>query len=813
MELDQAIRHALNGDALLFIGSGFSVGAKPETGDEFLSSRQLARHLYKLAGDETDDDQLNYAADAFEAEHGPEALLEVIKKTCTASSISELHKKIPNIPWKAIFTTNYDDILERAYEACGKTLHPITPKFDTNAFTTLTPSCVHVNGYAPTATVDDIRSDLKLTNASYFAEALKDSHWGFLFRRSMQNAKSIIFIGYSMYDIDIQRIVHQTSSNFDKTIFVDKIGLTDREISRSIQSKFGKIFPIGLEGFIQSLAEIENSYIPIDRSHQFFYLEEVKPSTENSEIRDDDIFDLLFNGATDRVKISQCLTNENSKPYFLQRSAHKAVLEAVGHGERNFIVHSDMANGKSAFLNGIACEFANRGMRVFWMDRDGDDTQDDFDNLLLIEEPSAVFFENILRFKDDVKYLSLKRKDNLVIIGSVKSIFYENSTDKFNDLLNSKSHFEVDLDSLDQDEAKQFCDLFSTYKFWGERDALPDHEKINFIKYDCRASLGSVLLEIIKSPEIHKRFSALFALLESDEAASEIITIASILTLINFEISDYLILELTESNYIYKSGFKSNEQVRELLDTKNGRIIPKSSILAKFALTNHMDSRKLIDRIINVATRAHDRSGYSGTDSLFFDIYKSLVNFSVLQSMLPEKGKRDALIRFYENTKNLDAAKNHPHFWLQYAIARLAYDGPDDLTKAKFFLDTAYARAKNMGGRYHTDHMDNVKARYLMKYGMQAPERDVVMASFRQAHMILLRQANNERNERPFRVARLYAQLVDRKGHLLGEGDFAEVRDAARRLVDAAAKTRAKGRAYVEVMTSVRELKSLFETS
>ncbi len=338
---------------------------------------------------------------------------------------------------------------------------------------------------------------------------------------------------------------------------------------------------------------------------------------------------------------------------------------------------------------------------------------------------------------------------------------------------------------------------------------MPDHEKANFFKYDCRSSLGSALLEIIKSPHIQKRFQGLFDLIESDESSSEVITTASILTLINFEVSDYLILELTGSNHIYKSGFKSNETVRELLDTKNGKIIPKSSVLAKFSLTNHLDSKKLVDRIIRIATRAHDRRGSSGLDALFFDIYKSLVNYSVLQSMLPEKGKRDSLIRFYENTKNLDAAKNHPHFWLQYAIARLAYDGPDDLVKAKLFLDTAYAQAKKMGDRYHTNHMDNVKARYLMKSGIQSQDVDLIMSNFRAAHLILLRQANNEKNERPFRVARLYAHLVDKRGSLLSESHLAEIRSSSKQMIEAAAKTRTKGRANAEVHNAVKELELL----
>lgn len=813
MDLDQAIKHALDGDALLFLGSGFSVGAKPTLGDHFLSGRLLARHLYKLAGDETNDDQLNYAADAYQSEHGPEALLETIKGVCTASEISELHKKIPSVPWKSIFTTNYDDILERAFQSNGVKLHPITPKFDTTDFTKLKPSCVHINGYAPTATVDDIGKDLKLTNASYLAEALEGSRWGFLFRKALQNARSVIFIGYSMYDIDIQRIVHSTPGNYDKTIFIDRSDISEKEINRSIQSKFGKVYPIGLDGFISTLEDLRQNYLPIDRSQQFFYLEEMKSQIGNVDIRDDDIFDLLFKGIADSNKISECLSTEESKPYFLRRSAHDVVFQAAVDGERNFIVHSDMANGKSAFLNGLACQFLNSGMRVFWMDRDGEDTHDDFDNLLSVKEPTVVFFENILRFKDDVKYISLKRNNNLTIVGSVKSVFYDNRTDDFNELFSTDSHFEVDLDNLDAVEIKKFCDLFSTYKFWGERDALPDHEKANFFTYECRGSLGSALLEIIKSPQIQQIFSELFSLLEHDEASSEIITTASVLTLINFDVSDYLILELTESNHIYKTDFKSNESVRELLDTKNGKILPKSSVIAKFALTNHLDSKKLVDRIIKNATRAHDRRGTSGLDSLFFDIYKSLVNYSVLQSMLPEKGKRDALIRFYENTKNLDAAKNHPHFWLQYAIARLAYDDPDDLVKAKLFLDTAYAQAKKMGDRYHTNHMDNVKARYLMKSEIQSQERDMIMTDFRAAHMILLRQANNERNERPFRVARLYAQLLDRKSSLLSDIDVNEIRDSARKLVEAAKKTRTKGRANAEVLNAVRELISIAETS
>ena len=39
MDLSDAIRHALDGNALLFTGAGFSQGAKPTGSDKFLNGR------------------------------------------------------------------------------------------------------------------------------------------------------------------------------------------------------------------------------------------------------------------------------------------------------------------------------------------------------------------------------------------------------------------------------------------------------------------------------------------------------------------------------------------------------------------------------------------------------------------------------------------------------------------------------------------------------------------------------------------------------------------------------------------------------
>jgi len=140
-----------------------------------------------------------------------------------------------------------------------------------------------------------------------------------------------------------------------------------------------------------------------------------------------------------------------------------------------------------------------------------------------------------------------------------------------------------------------------------------------------------------------------------------------------------------------------------------------------------------------------------------------MVNYGVLQAMLPEKGKREAVIRFYEKIQNLPLAQNHPHFSLQYAIARLSYDESDDLEVAKRFLDSAYVRAKKRSDYSHTRHMDNVKARYLIKHSITLSDINEAMKELVEAHEILIKQIRTEKSDAPYKVAQNYLSFYNNK--------------------------------------------------
>ncbi|HDR1508353.1 TPA: hypothetical protein QB443_002170, partial [Pasteurella multocida] len=89
--------------------------------------------------------------------------------------------------------------------------------------------------------------------------------------------------------------------------------------------------------------------------------------------------------------------------------------------------------------------------------------------------------------------------------------------------------------------------------------------------------------------------------------------------------------------------------------------------------------------------------------------------------MLPDKEKRKNIIRFYESLRVLDKERDNPHFWLQYAIARLAYAESEvkpHLELAKQYLDTGMLLARKLTN-YKTFDLETQLSRY---YFMAAKE-------------------------------------------------------------------------------------------
>ena len=112
MKLNEAIECALNGEAILFLGSGASKGAINMNDEEFPLGVELSHRLY----DGVDD--LQQAAELFiddqneQNKNGKLVLIDFLKKEFGCKRPSKEQNFISQIPWGRMYTTNYDDIIE-----------------------------------------------------------------------------------------------------------------------------------------------------------------------------------------------------------------------------------------------------------------------------------------------------------------------------------------------------------------------------------------------------------------------------------------------------------------------------------------------------------------------------------------------------------------------------------------------------------------------------------------------------------------------------------------------------------------------------
>lgn len=128
MEIREAIIHALDGDAILFIGSGFSLGAINEGNKKIETATPLAHKLLAECDFEEKDftNDLGIASRIYQSAKSEIDLIEFLRKEYTAIDVTPEQEIIAQINWQRIYTTNYDNVFELACEKNKKKIQSVT---------------------------------------------------------------------------------------------------------------------------------------------------------------------------------------------------------------------------------------------------------------------------------------------------------------------------------------------------------------------------------------------------------------------------------------------------------------------------------------------------------------------------------------------------------------------------------------------------------------------------------------------------------------------------------------------------------------
>lgn len=186
--------------AVLFLGAGASKGAKDKSGKEIPDGSQLALILSeKLLGREYKSDKFTKVYSLACSSKGVRDVQKEIYDQLHGFKPAPHHLLIPTFPWAGLLTTNYDLVVERAYEAALsplQTLRTFAADKDGVADTLEGRDVLYVKLHGCLTRHGDTEPPL-VASTDQLIDSLEGRNGQFTTFLEWAKTKTIIFVGYA----------------------------------------------------------------------------------------------------------------------------------------------------------------------------------------------------------------------------------------------------------------------------------------------------------------------------------------------------------------------------------------------------------------------------------------------------------------------------------------------------------------------------------------------------------------------------------------------------------------------------------------
>lgn len=753
MEIDEAINHILEGQSIIFVGTGFSMGADSTVG-KIPTASELTKILDKETGNDSNGD-LGEAANFYIEEKGAYQIIPLLEDNFTCKQTTPAQDTISGQNWLRVYTTNYDDIVEIGGRKAGRHRRSVTLADKLHDFKDLRNIVVHLNGCITNLTPETLNDEFKLTNASYLTQDFRNSEWISLFSYDLKDAKSIFFVGFSMkYDLDIKRIVSSEAYK-EKCFFI----VAEHETRQNIRQleNFGAVLPIGTNRFAEMINERSKKFVmpATSMSPVLLCFNHYGNTYTRSELKDTDVLNLYLRGVVSKNLIYYSIKEPDNYPYYIYRDKLDKVIQLIENGTSRFVFHSDLGNGKTFFIIGLSLKLSTLGYSVFEFKRDEVSLGREIEQICSIKDKKVVIIlENYSSYKDVINLLKLKIRDQILIF-TERSVKNDMAIDALsNDF--GKIH-EIDLNVLTDGEIERTIKVMDEYGLWGSYSTLRDNQKRERIIQNYHRNLCPILLDVISSPTIIGRYKQEVDKFKKSSSIYEILVMILVSKYLDLNL-DVDMLAVAINDDLYENyTLKRNSVLKEFVDFSSLEINVRSSIFSEALLKNVIDPAV----IGKVLTKAFKRINVHRQEAKYKRILMSLLSSANLIRLISRKNENNqsVLIEFFEQIRGCEFCKRNPHYWLQYAIIKL--NEPDYEVADRYFKN-AYAYAKIMPN-FDTYQIDNHFARYLLENSTYSIDDPDYMDTIEKVQNILT-EPNHLKSTKyyPFRVAQNYLPFYEK---------------------------------------------------
>lgn len=679
-------------DCVLVLGAGFStastnrLGQAPPTGEGL--RRQLLGRLRLPNSGET----LTSVADYAISQLGDSAMWDILAENFEIEKLSESQKKILKCDWKRIYTTNYDDSVERF----DKSRHSFGVD-DFKAGKIPAGSVVHLHGSISNAHNGRVDTELVLSESSYVRQRLQESGWWDQFALDLRNAQRVFFVGYRAHDEAVLLPLLEDPAQKSKRFFVLR-GEQD-PIAASRINRVGHLVDWGLDGFAQKLPELvkeEKRPSHPNELRGFYFTDLDKDSKTVIEPTTEDQYNLVVKGVHSEKLLRSSL---GRAAYMADRDSQLGKLQKAIGSERVVLLTSRRGNGKTLFSEIAKIHLSRQGKKCFSIREDAPYTQASLDYLRELGEDVIVFaseYDSLIRNRDLITSLPKAK-----FVSEMNTSLFELRSYE----LPQKIHHNftrIDLDKLESADRIQLLRVFEATGLAGGSDFRP------LLSKSKKSDMRDIIMHLFAQSDVANRVNeTVKPLLENDRQTLLLTAMTCCAKCAGVSMSSHGLAEILNKDPFATLGLvaQSADQMlysADVFNTQNGHFEPHSYFLATH-IVRQIDPQvgfEAVSKLVSyAATVRHTKRIRSdiGTDER--SIISAMSRFSFLKEMWGECSNFEGLAGdFYEKLRNDEFVSREPLFWLQYAIfnSSLEDSNGSKLNTAIALLNTAYEKAATL---------------------------------------------------------------------------------------------------------------------
>ncbi|WAC28323.1 SIR2 family protein [Ancylobacter sp. SL191] len=693
------------------------------------------------------------------------SLINLIHDNFHCRTITDAQKIIIGQPWYRIYTTNYDNVIEICCNNIGKkyTNKVISEKVEPPSLEVT--QIVHVYGHVTSLSPEAFKSQFLLTESQRDASPfLRGGHWFNRFNDDILSADNVYFIGFSLRDVDIRRLLGSLPPLcFKKIFFIESDNMTGPVQNRL--ARFGNISKIGTDGFAKLLGQIQlkRSYdgsieCPSDLKELRF---DVKDKAEISAV---DIDRLLVGGLLKADKLSRNDIDGGVGSYTIARAKEKLSRACNFSDTAPVVIHSSVGNGKTIFIWQIAFAHALGGFRIFELLGEPEDVSNIISFINNSTDNYLIIAEDISRYNRIISQILDLSKKNIRLITSARSSLFETSRHVIDERLGKRRFVEIDLNLVSNSEIINIVKYLEVNGLLGSKAELTSDGKKKFIENECKGQMRDVVLSLYEGGALHDRVeNYLNGLRNIPKDIFDLTVLGALLTVAGFSRFSKLHVATELSNF---SG--SYERIRDAYAVGNlqdiirieaGEILFGSPALAQFVLSNSVG----IETTLDVAKRAlRYISDYLYDDTDFDALTRGLLKFSVYSKIFGNNRYiENHMDKFYDECRELKVATKDPLFLVQRSIANMTGKRFDIASK---FVETAYGMAKRRPN-YNTYQIETHEAKLLLSISLEFGFSDNLSREKRAMSLLtsVLRRRNDDLYH-PLSTMRLFAEISNKWG-------------------------------------------------